>query len=321
LSGYSEEEIIGRNCRFLQGPASDQAVIAQMHEAIHSALNFRGEVLNYRKDGSVFWNSLTISPVKDAEGKVAYFVGIQKDITVQKEALLKQDKLIQELKAINTGLTRFALTTSHELKNPLSAIIGFANVLRENYQSTLDHDGQQLLERIAANANYLNQCLDDLRQFGVLGHVPLRGETISLSRIVSDVVQILGISPEEPFVHYSESLPSIKCNRQLMIQVFRNLIDNASKYGMARERGVRIEARLLPNSECEIRVSDYGRGVPENIRASIFDPFVSTSHSVGSGTGLGLAIVKKIVELHNGKIECHSSSAGTTFVIRLPIVD
>jgi PAS domain S-box-containing protein len=317
MTGYAEDEIRGRNCRFLQGPGSDRNVIRTIHEAIRSEINFRGEILNYRKDGSTFWNNLTISPAKDQFGITQYFIGIQQDVTAQKTALLERDKVISELTAINSVLTRFAQTTSHELKNPLSAIIGFANILRERYVETLAQEGQHLVERIEANAKYLNRCLDDLRQFGALGNSPITLEPVNLSELIGEVVQILGIRSDENFVHYSDKLPTVMCNRQLMTQVFRNLVDNAVKYGMAKERGMIIEA-TRHREECEIRVMDRGPGVQENLRDSIFDPFVSTATSVKVGSGLGLAIVKKIIELHNGTIECVSSSSGTTFLIRLP---
>ncbi len=139
LTGYGADEIVGKNCRFLQGPESDRNVVHEIQSAIQAKIDFRGEILNYRKDGTAFWNHLTISPVLDAEGGVPFFVGIQQDVTAQKVILLERDKLIEELEAINIGLTRFALTTSHELKNPLSVIIGFANMLRDRYADTIEH--------------------------------------------------------------------------------------------------------------------------------------------------------------------------------------
>lgn len=84
LTGYREDEVIGKNCRFLQGADSDSTVIRQIRDALHANGVFQGEILNYRKDGSPFWNYLTINPVKDSEGNVPYFIGIQQDITVQK---------------------------------------------------------------------------------------------------------------------------------------------------------------------------------------------------------------------------------------------
>lgn len=294
-------------------------MVREIHDAIDAKVHFRGELKNCRKDGSVFWNHLTISPVRDEAGNVVFFVGIQLDITEQKMALLERDKLIEELNAINKGLNRFALTTSHELRNPLSVIIGFTQLLRDRYLPKLDQKAQHLLERIGANAEYLNRCLIELRQFGSLGHNPLKFEPVNLTGLVMEVVKILGIEVEAGYVHCSQNLPTIMCNLQLMMQVFRNLIENAIQYGMGQERGIFIQARLREQEQewCEIEVSDHGPGVLPNILKSIFDPFVSSRESTG-GTGLGLAIVKKIIEVHKGHISCQSSSQGTTFTIEIP---
>ncbi|MCB0363177.1 MAG: PAS domain-containing protein, partial [Bdellovibrionales bacterium] len=184
MTGFSEEEILGKNCRFLHGPGTDPTVVNMIRETLSSENVFRGEILNYRKDGRPFWNQLTIAPVKNLEGGSApYFVGIQQDISLGKEAILERDELISELKALNMGLSRFASTASHEMKNPLSAIIGFSRLLRDNYFSSLGTEGQLLLERISVNANYLNQCLDQLRIFGTLGHAPISLESTHLSNL------------------------------------------------------------------------------------------------------------------------------------------
>ncbi len=145
-------------------------------------------------------------------------------------------------------------------------------------------------------------------------------EFVNLATLVTEVVAILGIAAESSYVHCSELLPTIMCHRQLMMQVFRNLIDNAIKYGMGKERGIFIEARLRGKQWCEIEVRDHGPGAPPNILKSIFEPFVSSGKST-EGTGLGLAIVKKIIEIHKGHIDCQSDSGGTIFTIEMPILD
>ncbi len=86
LTGYSESEIIGKNCSFLQGPDSDSKVIRQINLALKSGKVFEGVILNYRKDGSTFWNQLILSPIKDPAGTPIFYIGIQKEITECVEA-------------------------------------------------------------------------------------------------------------------------------------------------------------------------------------------------------------------------------------------
>lgn len=317
LTGYREDEVIGRNCRFLQGPESDPKVVKEIRQAIRSGTDFHGEILNYRKDGTSFWNHLTISPVKNEKNETLYFVGVQQDITAEKSALKERDALISELKTINEGLSNFASTTSHELKNPLSALIMLAHMMEMKYSKNLDEEGRHFLSRIASNAQYLNQSLDELLLLSSLGHSSIQTEVHSLREILSEAIQVLSIDKSESFIHIAKDLPPLKCNRQLMSLVFKNLVDNAIKYGMARERGVLIDASCA-NDVTRLTVRDRGKGVDQDIRDTIFEPFVTTGRSNGTGTGLGLAIVKKIIELHGGTIECHSRPDGTEFVIQLP---
>ena len=84
VTGYNEYEVLGRNCRFLQGPGSDPGMLQALRLSLARGKSFRGELLNYRKDGTPFWNALTVSPIKDATGAVSHFVSVQRDITAQK---------------------------------------------------------------------------------------------------------------------------------------------------------------------------------------------------------------------------------------------
>jgi PAS domain S-box-containing protein len=92
ITGYSQEDVLGRNCRFLQGALTDPQAIDAMRLAIENSTDFSGEILNYRKDGTIFWNYLTISPVRDELGKLAHFIGVTRDITEHK---LMEDQVRQ----------------------------------------------------------------------------------------------------------------------------------------------------------------------------------------------------------------------------------
>jgi PAS domain S-box-containing protein len=326
LTGYSEREVLGRNCRFLRGPDTDPYITAKIREAIRLEIAFRGEILNYRKDGTPFWNQLTLSPIKDHGGKTIFFIGIQQDVSVQKQAQQDRDSLIQELTTINVGLSEFASTTSHELKNPLGTLLLSSDLLSRKYSDSFDQEGKDLLRQIWVNAKYLSRSLDELVQFSSLGSSPIPFESVNLQNVVDELVQISGIKTAEKFIHASRNLPEITGHRSLMSLVIRNLIDNAVKYGMGKERGIFIEATRLsigpekdsPENSVELVVKDHGPGIAREVMGKIFEPFVTTGRSSGTGTGLGLAIVKKVIELHDGTIACHSGSNGTEFVIRIP---
>jgi len=318
LTGYNEKEVIGRNCRFLAGPDTNRQTTTKIREAVHREDYFQGEILNYRKDHSTFWNQLTLSPVKNSEGKTTFFVGIQQDVSVQKKAQQERDLLIRELTTINVGLSKFASTTSHELKNPLASLLLSAGLMKLKYAEFLDHEGKSLLSQVLANAKYLSRSIDELMQFSSLGTAPIAAEPVDLNLLLDEVVHYLGVNEAKKFVHVAVDLPEVCCNRSLMSLVIRNLIDNAVKYGMGRQKGVYIEASSRPEDPVEIIVKDHGAGIPKEVNGRIFEAFVTSGRTTGTGTGLGLAIVKRVIELHHGTIECHSSSNGTEFVIKLP---
>ncbi len=103
ISGYSKAEVLGRNCRFVQGPLTDRKTIKQLSQALSDATEFCGEILNYRKDGSTFWNELTISPVRDEQGHLTHFVGVTRDITERKRAQAAIDEAAQRLQIALDG--------------------------------------------------------------------------------------------------------------------------------------------------------------------------------------------------------------------------
>lgn len=319
VTGYDEAEILGKSCKFLQGFDSSEETIMKIRNAIKQNTVFKGEILNYRKDGSTFWNQLTINPVRDRDGEVRYFIGIQHDITTQKEAELKRDSLIEDLKSVNYGLSHFASMASHEIKTPLGIVHGFAELLKQECWDTLDADGKGYLDRIISNSEYLNNCITELLSLTSLSYSDPKFSAEDLNQLAREASKFVEGQNSESYITITNELPtSVICSRQLMIQVFTNLYSNAFKYGMGEEKGVFVtNTTKLEDNYYEIRVLDNGGGVNSEILKSLFDPFVSSKKDQKQGVGLGLAIVKKIMEKHEGSISCDTSEKGTVFVIRI----
>ncbi|MFC6049794.1 PAS domain-containing protein, partial [Methylobacterium hispanicum] len=124
MTGYAPEELVGRNCRFLQGPETDRETIAEVRQAIAERREFATEILNYRKNGSTFWNALFVSPVYNAAGELVYFFGSQLDVSRRRDAedALGQAQKMEALGQLTGGI-------AHDFNNLLQVIVGYVDIL------------------------------------------------------------------------------------------------------------------------------------------------------------------------------------------------
>lgn len=315
LAGYQPEEVIGRNCRFLQGPDTDRNQVRRMREAIVAGKTFRGEVLNYRKDGTPFWNQLTISPIRNAQGQVTHFVGIQQDITLQKEAEKERDRMIAELTLVNEQLSQFSHMVAHDLRGPLGVIAGMLEFVVDNPRIKESQIVSELLERVIAKANSLSELTKDLLIYSQIGLEKETKNEVDLNEVLERALQKLEIQ-DENIVFVETQLPSLKCVAFRIEQLFLNLIGNALKH-IPREEPCVILKWEKSGKLWKFLVKDNGPGIPQDLQAKLFEPRASAQSEV-PGLGLGLAICHKIVEEHGGEMGLQStSSAGSTFYFTL----
>ncbi len=323
LTGYDEAEAMGRNCRFLQGPDTDPATIAALSEAIAARRSAAVEVLNYRKDGTAFWNELAISPVFDDDGQLIAFLGMLKDVSLERE----QENLLQQRQKLE-ALGRMAGGIAHELNNLLHPILTFGKL-------TLDE-----ADPAGEVAQYQRYVLDSARQardvvrkvlaFARAEQQPVTGldfpETVraavdfATKLLPPSIETRVDIAPDQGLVFASESD---------VAQVVANLVHNAVQamdgtgrlsISLARAAPADAEIRAAnPGGFYRLTIADTGIGMSEDIRRRIFDPFFTTK-PVGKGTGLGLSIVYGAVQSWGGTVEVASQpGAGSAFSVFVPI--
>ena len=180
LTGYAADEALGKNCRFLQGPETDPESVERIREAVRRREEINIVLLNYRKDGTPFWNDLTIAPVRDAAGEVTHFVGVQNDVTARKQA---EEALVAAKEGAETASnakSQFLANMSHELRTPLNAIIGYSEMLQEQAREVRQEDLLPDLEKIHGAGKHLLSLINDILDLSKIeaGKMDLYLETV-----------------------------------------------------------------------------------------------------------------------------------------------
>ncbi len=232
------------------------------------------------------------------------------------------------LAASNRELDDFAHVVSHDLKEPLRGIQSYAQFVSEDYQPLLDQDGKAKLATIERLAQRMQGLIDDLHQFSRLGRVEMSWAETDLEVVVAKVIDSVRIRLDEQHVEVRQPrpLPTIRCDRVRVAEVFRNLITNALKYGDKPSRWIEIgcHQESWEGAPLTFYVRDNGIGIPPQYAERVFKMFkrLHARDAHGGGSGAGLAIVKRIVELHGGKVWVESEvDVGSTFYFTLASSD
>jgi signal transduction histidine kinase len=225
-----------------------------------------------------------------------------------------------ELEASNRELEAFSYSVSHDLRAPLSALIGFADLLTLKNEAQLDATGQKYLRRIQESAFRMSQLIDDLIRLAKVSRQGPTRQQVALRSLVDEVVrEIEGQSEKRRIEWRIEALPIIECDYGLMKQVLANLISNAVKYTRPREIAVIEIGELGTDGERTFFVRDNGVGFDTKEANRLFVPFQRLHRDDEfEGTGIGLATVQRIVEKHKGRVWAESKvGAGSTFFFTL----
>ncbi len=311
ITGYDEHDILGRDCKFLQGPLTDAETVATISRTLHAEHEFDGEILNYRKDGTTFLNAMTISPVRDAAGIVVHYVGITRDITerrrarVEHEALEEQLRESQKMQAIGT----LAGGIAHDFNNILAAIQGNTALALEDSASN-----PRVIESLAEIQKATTRARDLVQQIlSFSRRQPTTLATISLLPVVEESARLLRSTLPARLalrMELAAQLPNVVADATQIEQVLLNLCTNAmhamhdgtgridilldtvlldQAYAAAHPQAQAMLA-VRPGLAVRLAVRDNGPGMDAATRARVFEPFFTTK-PVGEGTGLGLSVV------------------------------
>jgi signal transduction histidine kinase/CheY-like chemotaxis protein len=292
------------------------------------------ETVRLRKDGTEIQVSLTVSPVKDVDGRIIGASKIARDITEWKRVEKEREQLLareQQARAEAEAATRakdeFLATLSHELRTPLNAIVGWARVLETGRQAP--HLLERAVETIMRNAKHQAQLIEDLLDISsiVSGRLRLNSRPVDLVAVIAAALETIRPASDAKQVrierHFDPAVGAVLGDPDRLQQVFWNLLSNAVKF---TPKEGRIEVRLERlSSQALVKVIDSGIGIRADVLPFIFERFRQADGSMTrahGGLGLGLAIVRQLVELHGGTVEVTSpgEGQGATFTVCLPLM-
>jgi PAS domain S-box-containing protein len=263
-------------------------------------------------------------PLLDEQGKLYGIVHQAKDITFQKKVERQLVEKAKELKTVNKELEDFVYIVSHDLKEPLFAIGGYASRLSKVYKETFDDKGNLYINRIKANIEKMSQKIQEIMEVLKIGRITYNYKNNDIGLITKDVVKTLEgrIAKNKINVVIQDNLPVVLCDEERIKDVLSNLIINAIKFmGEDKQRQVKIGCDKN-DSYYKFYVEDTGIGIQEEYREQIFKIFRRLKEIETEGTGVGLAIVKKVVEQHRGKIWIEGpvkDGRGSRFCFTIPI--
>ncbi len=325
ISGYSAEEVLRQNPRILKSGKIPDRVYKKLWTTISSGKEWQGELINRRKNQSLYWELVSISPIKNEKGETTHYIAVKEDITKSKEMEAELRKAKQKAEESNKLKSEFLANMSHEIRTPMNGIIGFASLLEDDELSS------------ESRKNYVQVIQNSTRQL-----LHIIDEILEISKLQTHQVKKVDreININEMLFRCFSEFDKVAKNKGLSLYVKKGLSDKAAHVYVDGDKLHKVIDNLLENAlkfaqqgyvemgytrkgdKMTFYVKDTGIGIGPKARELIFEQFSQEdkrlSRSAG-GLGLGLSIVKGNVELLNGKIRLESKKGeGSTFFIEIP---
>ncbi|GMT44489.1 MAG: hypothetical protein IEMM0006_0321 [bacterium] len=325
VSGYSAEEALGQSPRILKSGKMPDNLYKELWETITAGKEWHGELINRKKDNTLYWELVSISPVKNDKGETTHYIGVKEDITDQKEMEAKLKKAKQQAEESDKLKSEFLANMSHEIRTPMNGIMGFASLLdddnlspgnRKNYVQIIQNSTRQLLHII-----------DEILEVSKLQTHQVKKEDakLNINEILMQCFSEFDRKAKNKglSLYVKKGLPDeaarIYVDGEKLHKIIDNLLENALKF---TQQGYVEMGYNRKGNKLEFYVKDTGIGISYDARELIFEQFSQEDKKLtrnAGGLGLGLSIVKGNIELLNGKIRLESEKGkGSTFFVEVP---
>ncbi len=322
--GYTLEEVQGRRpSEVLHGAGTSSETLAALDREIEAGRNFRGEILNYAKDGSIRWLEIDVQPLSDAAGRVTGYMGLQLDITERRRQSDELRRAMDAAQRADQAKSQFLAMMSHEIRTPMNGVIGMTSLLLD---SSLSREQRDYVETIRTSGDALLGIINEILDFSKIesGHLELEAESFCLRECLESALDLLAPKAAEKqldlLYEIDDHVPyRVRSDAARLRQILVNLLGNAIKFTLRGEVVLNVRSAVRADGRVELRfaVRDTGIGIAPEALPRPFQSFsqldASTARRFG-GTGLGLVISKRLAELLGGAMWVESVlGQGSTF--------
>lgn len=352
ITGFEKDEIMGKHIKILKSGKNDEKIYEDLWINLNAGKKWEGEIINHRKDGTYYWEHISITPLYENGDKLTGYLSVKQDITEKKnseqeiinlnvslekkvkertnELTIANEELTMTKEAAenaNRAKSEFLANMSHEIRTPLNSIIGFSELLNSSLKN---EKMRSQVESIRNSGKNLLKIINDILDLSKIeaGKIIIEYEPVNLLKIVNEVVVMFEQKAMEKNIFLKPVFES-EINFNLMLdetrlrQILFNLVGNAIKFTRSGGVSIIVKHEIDDNDlvGLEIKIVDSGIGISQDQLDVIFEPFVQQqgqTQKIYGGTGLGLAISKRFVEAMDGTIEVKSQiRQGSEFIIRL----
>jgi len=322
LTGFTKNEVIGKNYFLLYGDTENLKALDEIKIALQHGKPFQGEMQHYKKNGEKFWSLLRISLVRDKDWTVTHYVGNKTDTTLMKQRNLEIEVQREELLHVTRvgKLAEFVSSLAHEISQPLTAILSYAQAAERMYKGR-EPQLQEILQYIINDDQRAAEVIRRLRY--LLKKSKPSIELLNINILIKDTITLMmpHITAKDKVIKFESDskLPFIQGDKIQLQQVILNLISNSLEAMESNKDAheLLISTHLKDANMVMVEVKDSGCGIPKENMDKLFGHFFTNKPD---GLGMGLSISRSIVEAHGGILEAkNNSDRGATFYFTLPV--